>query len=519
MQTDVLIVGGGAAGLMAALRAAPLRVTVLAKAPVGDGASSGMAQGGIAVAMDAGDTPAAHARDTLIAGAGLCDPRAVEDLTEAAAAAAETLITLGVRFDRTPDGALVLGQEGAHSARRIMHAGGDATGREIMRALGVAVSQAAHIDVRSGWIARELLVEAGRVVGARVRTAAGEEVTVRAGAVVLATGGIGFLFARTTNPRTAVGDGLAMAARAGAQLADLEFVQFHPTAMDIGGDPLPLATEALRGDGAILVDDLGVRFMAGAHPEGDLAPRDVVARAIWRQRAAGRRVFLDGRDAVGARFPQAFPTVFAFCQAAGIDPRRDLIPVVPAAHYHMGGVAVDLHGRTSMAGLWAGGEVSCTGVHGANRLASNGVLEAVVYGRRIAEDILGNDLPMSAGGVDAPPSGVPPIQEDAAAFARLRALAYDNVGVIRDAAGLAAAVGPLLAMTGGAAATPLANAALVAAMVATCAWLRRESRGSHFRADFPEPQAGSPVRTMTTLATLRTTMDSLSDGYRDRRPA
>ncbi|OYY08690.1 MAG: L-aspartate oxidase [Rhizobiales bacterium 35-68-8] len=482
----VIVVGAGLAGVATALHLAPLPVLLLG--PGLGATASAMAQGGIAVAMGPGDDPACHAADTLAAGAGLCDPDIVAVVTGAGSALVEDLLRRGVPFDRDADGVLERGLEAAHDRPRILHAGGDATGHTVLRTLTDHVAMAHHVTRQADLIARRLAVTDGRVTGLWAVRADGAPVFLAARAVVLATGGVGGLYAATTNPRGACGSGLALAARAGAVLRDLEFVQFHPTAIATGADPMPLATEALRGAGAVLVEETGARLMAGS-PQGDLAPRDVVARAIHAARAEGRSVFLDARAAVGADFARRFPTVHRLCRAAGLDPAREAIPVRPAAHYHMGGVAVDAQGRTSLPGLHACGEVASTGLHGANRLASNSLLEALAFARWIAQDILSATAPAHP----APPlpapslaSGVSPDQ-----FAGLRAVMDRHVGVVRSAGGLEQA---LRRLAPHAAAD---DAHLVASLVALAALDRRESRGGHFRADHPAPAPEARHSTVT----------------------
>jgi L-aspartate oxidase len=343
-----------------------------------------------------------------------------------------------------------------------------------------------------------------------VGDATAKPVTIASRAVVLATGGIGHLYAVTTNPAEASGLGLAIAARAGAMIADPEFVQFHPTAIMVGRDPAPLATEALRGEGATLINDKGERFMPARHPLAELAPRDIVARGVFAEIAAGRGAFLDAREALGAHFADKFPTVHASCMAAGIDPAKQPIPVAPAAHYHMGGISVDTRGRTSLKGLWAGGEVSSTGAHGANRLASNSLLEAVVYAARIAEDI--GDSPIAA------PARLPGTlmdQQDRAMAApeekSLRAIMTSHVGVIRHGDRLAEAVRAFAAVERDTANIALRNMATTALLVAASAWARRESRGAHYRIDYPTVKPALANRTMTTLAAAREIAASLSE--------
>ncbi len=499
---DVVIVGGGLAGLFCALKLAPRPVTVISAAPLGQGASSAWAQGGVAAAVAEGDSPEAHAADTIAAGAGLVDRAVALALAREAGARIHDLLAYGVPFDRDLQGRLAVGREAAHSARRIVHVRGDMAGAAIIAALSEAVRRTPSIRLIEGVVAEALLTEDGAVAGLQLRgpgNAAARPLTIASRAVVLATGGIGHLYAVTTNPAEAGGSGLAIAARAGAVIADPEFVQFHPTAIMIGRDPAPLATEALRGEGATLINGDGERFMAARHPLAELAPRDVVARGVFAEIAAGRGAFLDARAALGARFADKFPTVYASCAAAGLDPTIKPIPVAPAAHYHMGGIAVDERGRSSIDGLWAGGEVSSTGAHGANRLASNSLLEAVVYAARIADDIAGRAIPSPARLRQAP---VPP--RNAAANSkvetRLRAVMSAHVGVIRDGDGLAGAIQTLAALEREAGSIALRNMATAGLLVAASAHTRRESRGAHFRSDCPGEDPALAQRTMTTLA-------------------
>ena len=505
---DVIVIGAGIAGLMAALKLAPLRVTVLCKRTLGTGAATDWAQGGIAAAMGSDDSPRLHAIDTQRAGAGISNAHIVDILTSDAPARIEELLELGASFDRDDSGELALGREAAHQRRRIVKAGGDATGHEILKTLIGAVRQTPAIDVIEDVTADDLILdEEGAVAGVYVHDNATLEIrTFFAPAVVLATGGIGRLYRYTTNPIEATGDGIAIAARAGATLADMEFVQFHPTALAIGADPMPLVTEAVRGEGAVLVNDLGERFMTAVHPDAELAPRDVVARAIFEQLQCGRMVGLDARETVGDKFPNEFPTVFGFCEAAGIDPRSQRIPVAPAAHYHMGGIAVDEWGKTSIPGLWACGETSATGVHGANRLASNSLLEALVYAARVAESIRARHVSSLDHARDAlrlAKSGVFLITTDknTQAIRDLRNVMYSNVGLVRYERGLREALARIASLES---AYPnpspeLRNLLVVARLVTEAALARRESRGSHYRSDFPRMDERLAKRSFTRL--------------------
>jgi L-aspartate oxidase len=476
----VAVVGAGLAGLSAALAAAPAKVLVLSPTPLGEGASSAWAQGGLAVALGPDDSPALHAADTVAAGAGLSDPAVVRRLTEAGPDAVRALAALGAPFDRAADGSFSQSLEAAHGRARVARVKGDQAGGAIMAAVIAAVRAAPHITVREGVRLTGLLQDrAGRVRG--VSTDRGEIV---ARAVILATGGIGGLYAVTTTPATLQGEGLAAAALAGAVIAAPEFVQFHPTAIDIGRDPAPLATEALRGEGATLVDAEGRSFVDA------LAPRDVVARAIHTVISEGGKAFLDARQAIGEAFPHEFPAVFAACTSAGIDPRRDLIPVAPACHYHMGGVAADLDGRTSLPGLFAAGECASTGVHGANRLASNSLLEAAVAGTRAGAGARDAADPVTEPLPTAPGPTLPP-----AALQQLRRAMSRDAGVVRDAAGLSRLLDEIDALR----ATHGEALPLVAArLTAQAALARRDSVGAHYRAD--GRQALRPQRTFITWA-------------------
>jgi L-aspartate oxidase len=506
----ILIVGGGLAGLFTALKLSPRPCIILSPRPLGEGASSTWAQGGIAAAMSEGDSAESHAQDTAAAGAGIVDGEVAHMVATEASARVHDLLEYGVPFDRDLAGKLVQSREAAHSVHRVVRVRGDMAGAKIMEALIAAVRAAPSITVHEGFIAEELLMAGDVVCGVLARGEMGHAKTATAfpaAATVLATGGIGHLYAVTTNPPESQGIGLAMAARAGAVIADAEFVQFHPTALDIGADPAPLATEALRGDGAILINRAGERFMLKLHPDAELAPRDIVARGVFAEVAAGRGAFLDCRGAIGTAFPERFPTVTAACLKAGINPVTDLIPVAPAEHYHMGGILTDHDGRTSLKGLWAAGEVASTGLHGANRLASNSLLEAVVFGARIAEALKVG--PLASPGKATSGKSLPvmldgkgpclPTGKDRIAIARLRKAMTADVGVIRDGKGLARAARTLQDIAKAAESSTLLNMASAALLIASSAAARLESRGGHMRSDYPQADPKLASRSRLTL--------------------
>jgi L-aspartate oxidase len=451
-----VIIGAGAAGLMAAL-SLDQPCIVLCAGTLQNGAASAWVQGGIAAAIGPDDSTVLHVADTLSAGAGLCERAAVERIVAEGPAMIEFLLGLGAAFDEHPDGSLALGLEAAHQRRRIIHAK-DATGAEVMRVLIAAARGTPRITILEHTRATALLVQDNQLHGVQ----AGECI-LRTGSAIMATGGIGGLFAHTSNPLGATGSGLALAARAGAALRDMEFVQFHPTALACGLDPMPLISEALRGEGAVFVDELGRRFMQG----DDLAARDIVARAVAAKYTEGGKVFLDARDVP----PEKFPGIFGVCRAQNIDPRRQPIPVRPAAHYHMGGIAVDAQCESSVRGLFACGEAARTGLHGANRLASNSVLEALVTGRMAAQAIGGRSA--------APKTVAPQAPRPLAEVRGIREICGTYLGISRNAEGLAEAIQFL---------APRAkecDAALVALHIAQAALLRRQSCGAHFRSDPP----------------------------------
>jgi L-aspartate oxidase len=493
-DADLVVVGSGVAGLTAALDAAELglRVVVVTK-DAADSGSTRWAQGGVAVVLGdvPGDSIDAHVADTLTAGAGLCDPGAVASILADGPAAVAALRTRGARFDADATGRPDRAREGGHTAFRVVHAGGDATGAEIERALvAAAAALGAGLPLLTGHVAVDALRdERGAVVGLALLDDRGRPGTLRAPAVLLASGGYGQLYSSTTNPETSTGDGIALALRAGAVAADLEFVQFHPTVLFDGPATgrRPLVTEAVRGEGAVLLDRAGRRFMTGVHPLADLAPRDVVAGAITRRMAetGADCVYLDARALDG--FAARFPTVYAACRAAGIDPVRDPIPVTPAAHYACGGVVTDLAGRTAVPGLYAAGEVARTGLHGANRLASNSLLEGLVMGARVAHTVAADRRVLPA---PAPVVEPAPAMRTAPRAVVQRAMTH-AAGIGRDAAGLAAAsdaveVATVLGVPVDRTGVEDAALTLLAQAVLAAAGTRTESRGSHVRSDFPE---------------------------------
>lgn len=486
-----LVVGAGLAGLATALELADRGVpaTVLCPWTPGEHTSSELAQGGIAAAVGDGDDPSLHAADTVRAGAGLVDPVVAATITAAGPAVIERLRAWGARFDTDEHGLLRLGLEGAHGRPRIVHAAGDGTGAVVTAAAAAAAATHPLVTIRPGTRVRRLLTSSHTIVGVQAEDAAGP-VTIAARAVVLATGGIGGLFAHTTNPLDSWGAGLALGLRAGARVRDLELVQFHPTALAVGSEPMPLVSEAVRGEGAQLVLADG----SPALPD-PLAGRDIVARGVWAALRAGHRVYLDTPGALGAQMPARFPAITAACRAAGLDPVREPIPVRPAAHYHMGGLVVDAAGRTDVTGLWAIGEVASTGLHGANRLASNSLLEAVAAGPALAAALADSLADSPAGARPSPrPGGEAPEAHVGRPARADRLLLEEAAGVLRD--------GPTLRR----AATALRpgaehdDARLVAYLLAVAALRRTESRGAHLRTDHPQP--GPAAHTLVTLDDL-----------------
>jgi L-aspartate oxidase len=486
IRTRFLVVGSGVAGLHTAWRASEQGdVLLLTKGSLFESATA-YAQGGIAAALGAGDSPELHRRDTLAAGAALCDAEAVHVLVEEGPARVRELHAAGADFDLDPGGRFLLGREAAHSTNRIVHAHGDQTGAEVARTLIARVKESPRVTVAEKARVLDLIVHNGQCIGVRA-SVAGKATEVIADVTVLATGGCGQVYRYTTNPVVATGDGFALAHRAGVTLADMEFVQFHPTALDTPENPLQLISEAVRGEGAILVNDKGERFMARRHRLAELAPRDVVARGIFREQRRGHRVYVDARM-LGPGFATRFPGIFALCMARGIDPRRDLIPVTPAAHYMMGGVVTDLCGKSSMERLYAVGEVARTGVHGANRLASNSLLEGLVFAERVARDLVGAPQLSSV-----PKPGHWEVQRlrdrGAAQVAAdsVRAVMWQHAGISRTAKGLRAGLTALeeIEKRLPEGATEEQNLVETGRLIAEAALLRKESRGGHYRSDYP----------------------------------
>jgi L-aspartate oxidase len=526
---DVVVVGSGIGGLVCALSLAPKSVTLITKTEQPDSGSSVLAQGGIAAAIGPDDSPEAHAADTLSAGAGLSDPQRTRELTDEGAASLNWLLQEGIAFDRDLEGGLSLAKEAAHQFPRVVHAGGDATGQVLVQGLIKRAREERSIRIAEKAFAWDLVVRQGRIVGLVAFHEDAGWVFHKTENVVLATGGIGRAWWHSTNPVESTGDGLAMAARAGAKLANLEFVQFHPTALAVEGNDgarLPLLTEALRGAGARLVDAQGRRFMLSEHPLAELAPRDVVARAIHRRTRAGEYVGLDIRDVLSGPAGGSFPQAVQTAKDAGIDPYREPLPITPAAHYHMGGVEVDVQGRSSIPGLWACGEVSTTGIHGANRLASNSLLEALVYARRVAAGLNALTRPPQQTSDVIPELPALPERSTLDSLQALqesvRRIMTQDVGILRNGVELESAYAilseiedRLLALGGRGNKAIRADAhdvecwgetrnlALVARLVAFAALRREESRGAHFRDDYPQPSSKWRHQQSLTVESLR----------------
>ncbi|WP_328944040.1 L-aspartate oxidase [Streptomyces sp. NBC_00250] len=542
IDADVVVVGSGVAGLTAALRctAAGLRAVVVTKARLDDG-STRWAQGGIAAALGEGDTPEQHLDDTLVAGAGLCDERAVHALVTEGPDAVRRLIATGADFDKTVDGEIALTREGGHHRRRIAHAGGDATGAEISRALVEAIRDRGVRTIEHALVLDLLTDAEGRTAGVTLHVMGEGQHdgvgAVHAPAVVLATGGMGQVFSATTNPAVSTGDGVALALRAGAEVSDLEFVQFHPTVLFLGAGSegqQPLVSEAVRGEGAHLVDADGVRFMVGQHELAELAPRDIVAKAITRrmQEHGTENMYLDARHFGAEMWEERFPTILAACRSHGIDPVTEPIPVAPAAHYASGGIRTDLRGRTTVPGLYACGEVACTGVHGANRLASNSLLEGLVFAERIAEDITAA-APRVPGAPVAHAAPVTLPLPVAGARTRIQRIMTAGAGVLRSEASLREAAEALDALhsdalAGGTDDTKAGepgvdswettNLLCVSRVLVAAARRREETRGCHWRLDHPDRDDTAWRRHLVVRLTPERTLDVRTTGTHDFPP-
>ncbi|MBP2582908.1 L-aspartate oxidase [Streptomyces sp. PvR006] len=542
IDADVVVVGSGVAGLTAALRctAAGLRTVVVTKARLDDG-STRWAQGGIAAALGEGDTPEQHLDDTLVAGAGLCDERAVHVLVTEGPDAVRRLIATGADFDKTADGEIALTREGGHHRRRIAHAGGDATGAEISRALVEAIRDRGVRTIEHALVLDLLTDAEGRTAGVTLHVMGEGQHdgvgAVHAPAVVLATGGMGQVFSATTNPAVSTGDGVALALRAGAEVSDLEFVQFHPTVLFLGAGSegqQPLVSEAVRGEGAHLVDADGVRFMVGQHELAELAPRDIVAKAITRrmQEHGTENMYLDARHFGAEMWEERFPTILAACRSHGIDPVTEPIPVAPAAHYASGGVRTDLRGRTTVPGLYACGEVACTGVHGANRLASNSLLEGLVFAERIADDVIAA-APRAAGAPVPPATPVTLPLPVAGARTRIQRIMTAGAGVLRSEASLREAAEALDALHSDAVAGgtddtkagepgvdswETTNLLCVSRVLVAAARRREETRGCHWREDHPDREDTEWRRHLVVRLTPERTLDVRTTGTHDFPP-
>ena len=492
-RPDVVIVGGGVAGLTTALNLAPRKVCVITKSTLGVNTSSMWAQGGIAAAVGINDSVKSHIEDTVATAKGLADENVIVKVVNEAKNIINDLESFGVNFDKNDDGSFDLGLEAAHSSNRIVRSKGDSSGIEIMRGLIEKVNDCNNITVLENVSIDSIMSENNTIHGVIGRLAQDNipdnHVIIECSNVVLATGGLGGIFANTTNPRSSYGEGIALAAQAGAVLTDMEFIQFHPTGLDFGLDPTPLATEAIRGDGAYLVNQNEERFMLGVHPENELAPRDLVAQNLFKQIEQGNSVFLDCRK-VSSEFETKYPQVASYCQAAGLNPKKDLLPILPVAHYHIGGVKTDLEGKTSIEGLWCCGEVAATGIHGANRLASNSLLESMVFGRIVAKNI--NSLPIKRVN-KINPDFIRMHKEKTKNRIRakkyiwqLRSSMMRNIGIVRNHSSIIRGLHDILKIEreSKGLSAKLNDMILVSKFIIIGAYLRKESRGCHLRSDY-----------------------------------
>ena len=493
---DVVIVGGGVAGLTVALNLAPRRVCVITKNNLGVNTSSSWSQAGIAASIDKDDSNEKHLDDTLKTAKGLANKEVVEKIVSESVNVIKDLESIGVQFDKNPDGSFNLGLEGAHSHNRIVGSKGDSSGIEIMRGLINKVKSSEHITILENVSIDSIMHEDNTIYGVIGRftdkNVPNNHVVIQSSHIVLATGGLGGIFANTTNPRSSYGEGIALAAQVGATLTDMEFVQFHPTGLDFGLDPTPLATEAIRGAGAHLVNQNNERFMLGVHPEVELAPRDVIAQNIFKQIDMGNSVFLDCRENIGDDFELKFPQVYSYCVKAEIDPAKDLMPILPVAHYHIGGVKTDLHGRTSVNGLWCCGEVAATGVHGANRLASNSLLEALVFGKVVAQQI--NNEPFKKQIDTITSSFIRTYKEKTRSKIRarkyiwqLRSTMMRHLGIVRNQSSILKGLTEIIRIEreSRGLSAKLNDMILVSKFIIVGAMKRTESRGCHLRYDYP----------------------------------
>ena len=518
-STDVIVIGSGISGLMTAICLHPRKVTLISKKKLGEASSSAWAQGGIAAAVGKDDNATIHFEDTIRASAGLSDEKIVKIITEEAAKIIKFLEEKGVNFDKDYTNNFLASQEAAHTRRRVLKVNGDSSGREIIKSLIENISKLENVTVLENITVDEIITEDNKVLGVIGRhlgqNVADNVTFFKAPNIVIATGGLGSMYEHTTNPRDIYGEGIAMAARAGAILCDMEFVQFHPTGMDVGLDPTPLLTEALRGDGAKLVDENDFEFMKKVHPNGDLAPHDIVSRELQRLKDLGHSTFLDCRYFTNEQMMNSFPSAYSFLKKANIDFTKEKIPVTPAAHYHMGGILVDSEGKTSIEGLWACGEVSSTGAHGANRLASNSLLEAFVFGKIIAKSINSKIIKVK----DLPWINVQKYLPKEKTASRVRAKKYiwqlrsimnDLVGVYRNEQKLKKAFVEIDRIEREAKhlSAKLKDMILVARFVTYAALLRKESRGAHFRSDYPNSNNNYLNRRKTTLKELNDFLSS-----------
>jgi len=494
---DVVIVGGGIAGLTVALNLAPRKVCVITKSTLGVNTSSSWAQGGIAASIDKNDSNEDHVSDTLRTAKELADEDVVRTIVNESSNVIKDLEEIGVQFDKNPDGSFNLGLEGAHSFNRIVRSKGDSSGIEIMRGIIKEVKSAKHVTILENISIDSIMSENNIIYGVIGRLTdkniPDNHVVIQSPQVVLATGGLGGIYANTTNPRSSYGEGIALAAQAGATLTDMEFVQFHPTGLDFGLDPTPLATEAIRGEGALLVNQNNERFMFEVHPNNELAPRDIIAQNIFKQIEKGNSVFLDCRNKIFKNFKDRFPQVYSYCIKADINPEEELIPIIPVAHYHIGGVKTNLKGQTSIRGLWCCGEVAATHVHGANRLASNSLLESLVFGKIVAKEI--NSQPIEKERELISPTFIKTYKEKTKNkimakkyIWQLRSSMMRNLGIVRNKVSILRGLTEIIKIEreSRGLSAKLNDMILVSKFIIIGAFKRMESRGCHLRSDFLE---------------------------------